>query len=284
MRTSTECERCLAGRLADRLTECGINPNSVSNILLHVGNMVKKYEIPTDIKSKLWKEIASNDRLLRCFLDDRLRRSRIGAELAKIAMEEADNVPRGYMRFRWLSWLSAAASSLGWSLQRYTDWGEGGLTGLGGVPPLDDTEEAFEIVSTGSSIVLVAGGLPEYHIDSVLLEYLTLMGRKVSVIAKFSPIFYDVTVKEVREISPWVKVAPAGDGPNSGFRPSTASGEAKDLMEESDLVISKGVENFISLQGEPPDTPTLHLLSVGCGPVARAVGVPIGSVVAFLVG
>jgi hypothetical protein len=56
----------------------------------------------------------------------------------------------------------------------------------------------------------------------------------------------------------------------------------KNLYQESDLIISKGTGNYEALRGEVKRKTAIYMLKIKCGPIAKEVGVDIGSFVVKL--
>ena len=66
------------------------------------------------------------------------------------------------------------------------------------------------------------------------------------------------------------------------FAPRAQPGDLREIFTESDLIIGKGTGTYEALSGETGGKPSVFMLKVKCGPIARAEGVSEGDVVVRL--
>ena len=66
------------------------------------------------------------------------------------------------------------------------------------------------------------------------------------------------------------------------FVPKEIPPVLKNLYQESDLIISKGTGNYEALKGEVKGKKAIYMLKIKCRPIAKEVGVDIGSFVVKL--
>ncbi len=206
-----------------------------------------------------------------------------------VALRHLSGIPEGYERFREVALLSAAANAVEVGVQDHPiDPSEAFKAVLRAASrgfAVDRTRGAYSILKGARSVVLMSDNLGEFLVDALLIDLLVGMGKEVTVLAKPGPILDDVTVEEARQVVPsGVRVIPATIRPRLGFRRGEATREALKAIEESDMVIAKGMGHYETLT-EPAEglgRPTLLLLTAKCRPVAKSLGVRLGSPVALM--
>lgn len=206
-----------------------------------------------------------------------------------VASRHLAGVSEGYERFREAALLSAAANAVEVGVQDHpidpSEAFQAVLRAASRGFAVDRTREAYSILERAEAVVLMSDNLGEFLVDSLLIDLLMGMGKEVTVLAKPGPILDDVTVEEALQVVPsGVRVIPATVRPRLGFRRGEATPEALKAIEEADLVIAKGMGHYETLT-EPSEglgRPTLLLLTAKCRPVARSLGVELGSPVALM--
>lgn len=209
--------------------------------------------------------------------------------LTSLLRGRLERAKEGYPRFREAALLSAAANASEVGVQDHPVEPEEAYRAIVNAAAkgfaVDHTREAYEALERAERVTLMADNLGEFLVDAMMIELLRDMGKEVTVLAKPGPALDDVTVQEAKEIlPPDVKVVPSSTVPRPGFRRADATREALEVLGTSDLVIAKGMGHYETLT-EPEEglsAPTLLLLTAKCRPVAKSVGVPLGSPVALM--
>lgn len=206
-----------------------------------------------------------------------------------VASKHLSEVPGGYRKFREVALLSAAANVVEVGVQDHpVDPSEAFHAVLEAASrgfAVDHTREAYSIFKRAGAVTLMSDNLGEFLVDVLLIEFLLEIGMEVTVLAKPGPILDDVTVEEARRVVPsGVQVIPSTVRPRLGFRRGEATQEALEAIEKADLVIAKGMGHYETLTDPSEDLgrPTLLLLTAKCRPVARSLGVELGSPVALM--
>ncbi len=140
--------------------------------------------------------------------------------------------------------------------------------------PLD--LEAFRArAASARSILYLLDNAGEAVFDRLLMEQLGL--ERVTAVVRGSPTLNDVTRADALEAGIEVPILDTGmDTP--GLEIERVPAALRQRFEGADLIVSKGQGNFETLEGVAHPG-LFFLLRAKCGPVARRLGLPIGSVV-----
>lgn len=206
----------------------------------------------------------------------------IKAELVPLIEEELSNLPDGYHKFRWLALNSSSINGfevpLSWDADPFKRFMEVVSRDLA----VDDTEEAFNIISTiGSNEVIsfIFDNAHEAPIDLLLVKYLESIGKTVYLFARNSPVADDLTVDELRSLYP----SPYIFGLDSplGIMPEEESEINMNILKTSKLIIAKGMANYETIT-ELDFERVLYLLTLKCEAVAEHVGGRLSDPVAIV--
>jgi hypothetical protein len=116
--------------------------------------------------------------------------------------------------------------------------------------------------------------------DLFVIARLKEMGKRVVVGSKSEPVLNDVTISEMKAMSE-VDVIPTGDVVGTALEFLTD--EARSLLfDPCWLILSKGMGNYetISEYEEKLSGRLIYIMRAKCEPVAAALGVPKGTLVA----
>lgn len=149
---------------------------------------------------------------------------------------------------------------------------------------IDDTEQVFSILKDGKRVLYLLDNAGEVGFDLVLIEELKALGLEVRVVAKGFPILNDALLEDALFFG-LDKVADellTTENDEVGFTPEKVPSSLLDAYRSSHLIIAKGMGNYETLTEYPAKPPIVHLLKAKCGPIARSLGVPKGSLVVKL--
>ncbi|MDT8358163.1 MAG: ARMT1-like domain-containing protein [Methanomicrobiaceae archaeon] len=137
-------------------------------------------------------------------------------------------------------------------------------------------------------VVYLCDNCGEIVFDAMLLRHLVSAGSHLTVVVKGAPILNDATCREagllgLHQIADAV-VTNAGPVAELGVNCALAPEELIHAIRRSTLVIAKGMANYESLSEERLGVPVAYLLSAKCVPIARSIGVSVGSMVAYMPG
>lgn len=147
---------------------------------------------------------------------------------------------------------------------------------------LDDTEKFLKL--TGR-IVYFTDNCGEAVFDKYLCKTLRENGSHVTVVVKDKPMLNDLTLVEAHEIhfeDYCDNLYSGGGGMQLGTHPQFFSEEVKKAVEESTLIIAKGLANYESLTEYNLKKPTAYLMMVKCHAVGRVVGTEKNNLIAVL--
>ena len=149
---------------------------------------------------------------------------------------------------------------------------------------VDDIDEIRKILDESSSVVYMFDNCGESQLDKVLIRYLRSQGKEVIGVARGAPILNDVTVRDAersgldKELDRLLTTGKFYIGLDWDDVPP----DLMDAIDNSGLIIAKGMANYESLSDEDLPVPIVHLLRAKCEPVARCIGARVGQNVAKL--
>jgi uncharacterized protein with ATP-grasp and redox domains len=148
---------------------------------------------------------------------------------------------------------------------------------------VDETDDILRLAKNGE-VVYLTDNCGEIYFDELVLELLKSAGARLTLVVRGGNIVTDATVEDVRRMRLDEKVdSVLTTGSNAiGVCVKELPRETMKAMEESDVIVSKGMANYESLSDEG-FKPIAYLLRAKCGPVARSLGVEKGWNVARLV-
>ncbi len=121
------------------------------------------------------------------------------------------------------------------------------------LPLSEDTYQSFtEDLKTAKKLVYMTDNCGEVVLDKLLLETIkqTVPHLEMTIIVRGEPVLNDATMEDALQVGLETcgKVIPNGTNIAGTYLP-WVSAEAKDALDEADLLISKGQGNFESLHG-----------------------------------
>jgi len=138
----------------------------------------------------------------------------------------------------------------------------------------DDTDKIEKMLAKGSNVLYFTDNAGEIVFDSLLIKELKKFDIHLTLVAKGEPILMDATVKDVKDLGldNLVDEVETTNAFAVGVDFTKTTSNLKNKLEESDLIISKGMANWESFSDENYH-PIAYLLRVKCNPVARGLGV-----------
>ncbi len=150
---------------------------------------------------------------------------------------------------------------------------------------INDLNKAFNLLSKSKKIVYLLDNAGEAVFDKLVLkEIKKIFDVETVAVAKFNPYQNDVTVNELRKLGFGEvvnKVLPVNKDFSSIMNLNELN-ELKKEINESDLVISKGMANYETLPELKINKPILYLLKAKCKPVAESLKINVGENAAYL--
>ncbi|MDO5843631.1 MAG: ARMT1-like domain-containing protein [Methanocorpusculum sp.] len=147
---------------------------------------------------------------------------------------------------------------------------------------LDDSDKFLKLTK---NVVLFTDNCGEAVFDKYLCRALRENGSWVTVVVKDKPMLNDLTLVEAHEINfedYCDNLYSGGGGMQLGTHPQFFSPEVKKAVEDSTLIIAKGLANYESLTEYNLNKPTAYLMMVKCHAVGRVVGTEKGNLIAVL--
>jgi hypothetical protein len=161
------------------------------------------------------------------------------------------------------------------------------IEALGKLPiDVEDVRLFRERLDRSNKVVYLTDNCGEIVFDKLFLEVLReTYPREIMVVTRTVPILNDATLKDARSVG-LDSVAPVMENgtnePIAGTIISQLSSEVKRLVDESDLIIAKGVGNYDSLTEETQLKGKISFLfHAKCHPCSAAHQVPLGGLAVF---
>ena len=149
----------------------------------------------------------------------------------------------------------------------------------------NDFELLKENLKKAQSIVIIGDNVGEHIFDYMFIETLNELYPNVEItyMVRGNPIINDVTIKEAKEAGFDNICKLVDSGVNTpGFTYNRATKEAKELFDNADLIISKGMGNYECMspshRGE-----ICFLLKVKCSVVASSLNKEVGDIICKVV-
>lgn len=129
-----------------------------------------------------------------------------------------------------------------------------------------------------SHVLYLADNSGEIGFDSLLLAELKKMGKKVSLVVKQGPFFEDATRNDISFFG-IDRIVDEVHAIKGFFVPADQAPPLREVFEKSDLVICKGTGNYEGLADETHGKPSIFMLKLKCGVIARRMKKEVGGFV-----
>ncbi len=143
---------------------------------------------------------------------------------------------------------------------------------------IDDSEKAFRLAKLSKKALLLTDNAGEIVFDMPLVEELKRIGPSVTVAVKSAPIMNDATMQDAIQTG-MDKVADRVMTTGQACVGLTLDGVSHDFrqaLDQSDLVIAKGMGHYETMTERNWNRPILHVLIAKCRPIASSLGVERG--------
>lgn len=146
---------------------------------------------------------------------------------------------------------------------------------------LDDVERIKELAE--GEVIYITDNAGEIFFDTILMKEVKKICSNLTVIVKSKPILSDATVEDAK-IAGVDKIADEilAISNSIGIITEELSEEILEKLENSNLIIAKGMANYESLS-EKNFKPIAFLLTAKCEPVALSLGVKVKDMVAKVI-
>lgn len=145
-------------------------------------------------------------------------------------------------------------------------------------PVVDETDRIYEKIRNSEKILYVTDNTAELVFDKIFIEELRSYSE-VYISPLSRPVQDDATVEETKKLGmdEFCKIIPRGDSIGVWFEKTTP--EFQRIYGEVDFVVAKGMGCYETLVDYPEKTggKVALLMKVKCLPVARNIGVAVGS-------
>ncbi len=151
---------------------------------------------------------------------------------------------------------------------------------------IDDTATLRTSLENAKNVVYLADNAGEHIFDRIYIRHLRELFPQIRIayFVRGNPIINDVTYAEAEAagIGDYATIIDSR-APTPCIMAESLEGEAKELFENADTIISKGMGNYECLSGQA-SRPIFFLLKVKCSVVSDSIGQPMGSIVCKRIG
>lgn len=141
---------------------------------------------------------------------------------------------------------------------------------------VDGLREFREAVDRAGGILFLLDNAGEAVFDRILIETLSALGKRVTAVAKGSPVINDCTVEDARQagIDGPAELTDNGSDAVGTILETTTQG-FRDRFQKAEMIISKGQGNFETLMERTENI--FFLFQSKCRVLSRFLGLPQGS-------
>ena len=228
-------------------------------------------------RERIIKRRSNNPDPYRKFKDESNRVARDLLPVAEQFYEKADDKIEALIR------IAAAANSMEFGVKGH-DYDNSTFAGVFSETLNEklygDIKEIKERLESFGNVFYLTDNNGEVVFDLFIIAGLEKMGKRIVVGSKSEPVLNDVTVSELRAMSN-LDVIATGDVVGTAL--DSLSDEARSLLLDPGwLILSKGMGNYetISEYEKMLAGRLIYIMRAKCEPVAAALGVPRGSLVA----
>ncbi|MBD3227764.1 MAG: DUF89 family protein [Candidatus Lokiarchaeota archaeon] len=144
---------------------------------------------------------------------------------------------------------------------------------------IDDTKEFYNKLKSSTKLVFLADNAGELVFDKLLIKELSKYAEKITVIVKQIPVLNDATMKDAEFINltnlhPNVHVI-TSETDHVGIIIEETPDHVMKVINNSDLIIAKGMGYFETLTEYKIDVPIVHLFRIKCKNISEILNVDI---------
>lgn len=283
MQARIDCFYCYFKQIANCMNTAGIEEDRQYQILFDLMDDVKKLdrtltpaENTTEILLKLHQKINNHDPYRESKAESNAHALQLYPELKKYLAESPNKL---YTALK----ISVAGNIIDLGINKDYDIDASLKHSLEAGFSRDDYQRFREKLAATDEVVIIGDNAGEIVFDRLLVEELVRRGKKVIYIVKGGPILNDATMEDARQAGIDQIATVITSGANYlGMPLVQISQEARQLLEQSSLVISKGQANFETLEQEELARDRIFfLLKIKCACIGEVIGAKLGDVVFF---
>lgn len=142
---------------------------------------------------------------------------------------------------------------------------------------VDNYEQLREDLEGAKSVLYILDNAGEVAFDKLVIQQ--LLDKDVTCVVRHSPVLNDATAEDAEEVSLSKLCSIVDPGVDFiGLPLDLCSAEFKEIFNNADVVIAKGMANFETLEGSSPKN-IYFVLMAKCPVVAGMLGVSVGDLV-----
>ncbi len=283
MQSQIDCFYCYFKQIVNCMDIAGIEEDRKYQILFDLVDDVKKMdrtrtpaENTTEMLLKLYQKIENNDP----FEESKEKSNTLALKLypaLKSYLQKSTNKLYDALK------ISVAGNIIDLGIEKNYDLDSSLQYSLKAGFSKNDYPRFLEKLASSDNVLIIGDNAGEIVFDRLLVEELTNMGKRIIYLVKNSPILNDATMDDARQagIDKIATVITTGSH-YLGTPLTKISNEVRRLMEESNLIISKGQANFETLEHEELAKDRIFfLLKIKCSCVGQVANANLGDIVFF---
>ena len=213
------------------------------------------------------------------YANDRRASNKAALNLLPALIERIEKIDDALERFRFAAKVSTVGNLIEFNILGYSVQLDELQTQVDHVKfGTDDSEDAFKLAKSSSRALLLTDNAGEIVFDKPLVAELKRIGLSVTVAVKNAPIMNDATMDDAIHVGMDKvadKIITTGEA-TVGLSLNGTSQNFRQVLNQSDLVIAKGMGHYETMTERDWNQPILHLLIAKCRPIATSLGIERG--------
>ena len=281
MRLEPECVTCIFSQALRVCRTLGVDKERTKRVLDEVALMVPGFsfsETPPQVASRVYPKISEvlgiEDLYGEYKKEATLHAARLLSAVKKRVLESEDRLHAALKA-------SVAGNVIDLAATHTFDLEEEVAKVFETPFAIDDTKRLKIDLDGASSLLVIGDNAGEHLFDKLMMEQIHSIypGVEIFYAVRGKPIINDITKKEAQEAQIGEVAAIVDSGVDTpGFDLTRISDEARKIYESVDLVISKGMGNYESLN-DVSKKDIYFLMKVKCSVVASSLGREIGDII-----
>ncbi len=283
MKIGLDCPECLVHRgLIEICKATSDNEKRIKTaviVLKAISDSLSVDAVPGIIGTMREKIIQRETNTVDLYAQDKYASNKQALNLLPMLTKRANKIEDAVERFRWVSRLSAIGNLVEFDILGYSVDLDNLESKVDSVRfGIDDSEKALKLAKLSKEVLLLTDNSGEIVFDIPLIEELKRNALSVTVAVKSAPIMNDATMEDAIQTG-MDKVADnviATGQACVGLTLESVSHEFRQVLDQSDLVIAKGMGHYETMTERNWKQPILYLLIAKCRPIASSLAIERG--------
>jgi len=286
LKPSLECAGCAAEVFVRVLENTKADEETKMRALVEalrvLADEMSKGTAPVDFSNRIFPILHEITKTPDPFIEVKRASNKAALSLLPNALREVESRPEGE-RLRTAALISVAGNELDVSTGSHVF----SLDGLWGrVTETVDRGFAVDHSSLFSdefgrcrSVLMIGDNAGEIALDIPLIRVMRSFGKRVYYLVRGGPVANDATMNDAKQVGLGEEVDAISTTGRSAFGVDLEElpADSGRLLQDSDVILSKGQSNYESLNWSKTDRPVYFLFKVKCRPISTTISKPVGS-------